>query len=127
MGGHQQKFEGFGLYGYNNTTEKFEASWCDSMGTMIMNLSGDMSSDGKTITWNAKYTCPMTKKDTYMREVERMTGADTMVLEMYGPNPADGKEMKMMEISYTRKPGTATKHAMEPVTTTPHSTTSADK
>lgn len=98
-------FEGFGVYGYNNTTKKFESTWCDNLGTMMMNFTGEMAADGKSITWNAKFMDPATGQESFMREVEKHTGENTMVLEMYGPGP-DGKEAKMMEINYKRQPGT---------------------
>lgn len=95
-------FEGFGIYGYNNTDKKFEAVWCDNMGTMMMILTGDLSADGKVLTWNAKFTDPMTGQPTWMREVETVTGPNSMKLEMFGPG-MDGKETKMMQIEYTRR------------------------
>jgi hypothetical protein len=99
------------------------------MGTMLMNLTGELSSDGKTMTWNTKFMCPMTKQDTWMREIERTTGPDTMVMEMWGPSmDGSGKEAKMMEIAYTRKPGSAAKLTAKPETgKTTTTTTSADK
>lgn len=101
MGG--QPFHGFMLAGYNNTTKKFEQTWIDSMGTMMMNSVGTVSDDKKTLTYTSNYTCPMTEKPTTTRMVETHTGDNAMTLQMFGPNPMDGKEMKMMEIKYTRK------------------------
>jgi hypothetical protein len=105
MGGQTMPFEGFGVYGYNNTTGNFESTWCDNMGTMQMNFTGKMSPDHKKVTWESHFFCPIMKKTTWMREVETMNGPDSMTLEMYGPDMQTGKEMKMMEIQYTRKPG----------------------
>ncbi len=108
MGEKPTDFEGFGLYGYNNSTKKFESVWCDNMGTMMMNFTGELSADGKTLTWNTKFVDPMTGQESWMREVDRQTGPDTTVLEMYGPG-MDGKEAKVMEIQYTRRKGGGTK------------------
>jgi len=107
MGGGMppMSFEGFGVYGYNNTTKTFESTWIDNMGTMTMHLTGKASSDGKTMEWTSEeYMCPIMHQLTTMREVERTTGENTKVMEMYAPGP-DGKEMKVMQIDYTRKPG----------------------
>jgi len=102
MGGGPAPFEGFGIYGYNNTTKQFESTWCDNMGTCMMHFTGSLSEDGKVLTWNSKFIDPMSGQETWMREVETHTGPDSMKLEMYGPS-MDGKgEMKMMEINYTR-------------------------
>lgn len=101
--GQPMAFEGFGLYGYNNTSEKFESTWCDNLGTMMLRFEGDLSADQKTLTLNANYHCPMKDGPSWMREVETRTSPTTMKLEMFGPTP-DGKgEFKMMQIEYTKK------------------------
>jgi hypothetical protein len=96
-------FEGFGVYGYDNVAKKFQSTWCDSMGTGMATGTGELSADGKMMTWTCTYNCPIKKGPISMREVERFTGKDTMTMEMYGPDPATGKEYKVMEIQYTRK------------------------
>lgn len=107
FGGQKMPFEGFGIWGYNNTTQKFESTWVDNCGTMQLRCNGTLSSDMKVLTLQSeKFTCPMKGKDCWMREVHTRTGADTATLAMYGPGD-DGKEFKVMEITYTRKPGTA--------------------
>jgi hypothetical protein len=101
--GQPTPFEGYGIAGYNNTTGKFESSWCDNFGTMILNMTGELGDGGKTITWTGHYFCPVMEKNTWMREVEKRTGSNTMTLEFYSPTP-DGKgEFKMMQIDYTKK------------------------
>ncbi|MBL9001090.1 MAG: DUF1579 domain-containing protein [Phycisphaerae bacterium] len=102
MGGPPMPFEGFGTWGYNNTTEKYEGTWFDNFGTMTHFYTGTLSDDGKTMTATSKFLDPMTGQDSWMRNVERTTGPDSMVLEIYSPGP-DGKEFKMLEIAYTRK------------------------
>ena len=64
-----------------------------------------MSSDGSTLTWNYTYNCPTTKKPQPWRIVERHNGKDSSTLEMYTKDIKTGKEFKMMQIDYTRKPG----------------------
>lgn len=95
-------FNGLGLYGYDNVTQKFQANWIDNCATTMMNGTGERSSDGKTMTWKYNYTCPVTKKPTTMREVEHITGKDGKTMEMYGVDPKSGKEFKMMEVVFTR-------------------------
>lgn len=75
----------------------------DNCGTGIMNGSGELSSDGKTMTWKYTYNCPITKQPTVMRQVETTTGPNAKTLEMFGADPKSGKEYKMMLIEYTRK------------------------
>jgi hypothetical protein len=107
-------FNGFGLYGYDNVAQKFQSTWIDNCGTGMMTGTGELSSDGRTLTWNFSYHCPITRKPTTLREVERITGKDTKTLEMFGIDPKSGKEFKMMEIAFTRKPGTGAAAAVNP-------------
>lgn len=100
-------YNGFGLYGYDNVGEEFQCTWVSNCGTGMMIGSGQLSSDNKTLTWSFKQNCPITKKPTTFREIERITGPNTKTLEMHGVDPKSGKEYKMMEIAFTRKPGTA--------------------
>ncbi len=97
-------FNGFGLYGFDNVSPMFQGTWIDNMGTGMMMGTRELSSDGKTLTWTYNFTCPMTKKATTMREVDRITGKDTRTMEMFGLDPATGKEFRMMEVLLTRKP-----------------------
>lgn len=98
-------FHGFGTYGFDNVSQKFQSSWCDNMGTGMMWGTGERSSDGKVLTWSFTYNCPITKKAMVMREVETRTGKDSYTLEMFGPDRESGKEFKMMEIAFNRVPG----------------------
>jgi hypothetical protein len=104
MPGMPGPFNGFGLYGYDNVGKTFQSVWIDNCGTGMMRGKGELSSDGKTLTWTYDYNCPIAKGPVKMREIERWTGPNSMVLEMYGPDKT-GKEFKMMEITSTRKAG----------------------
>jgi hypothetical protein len=96
-------YHGFGIYGYDNVSKKFVSTWIDNHSTGIMNGTGELSSDGKTVTTKYSYTCPITKKPTVMTDVETITGPNTKTLEMFGTDPKSGKEFKMMSIALTRK------------------------
>jgi hypothetical protein len=96
-------FNGFGLYGYDNVSQKFQSTWIDNWGTGMMTGTGERSSDGKKVTWDFTYNCPMTKKPCKMKEIETFSGKDSFTMEMHGTDPKSGKEFKMMEIAYTRK------------------------
>ena len=37
-----------------------------------------------------------------MREIFKVVDDNTHIMEMYGQNPKDGKEMKMMEMKFVR-------------------------
>jgi hypothetical protein len=98
-------FSGLGINGYDNVSKQFQMTWLDNMGTGMMQGTGTLSADGKTLTWNMNFYCPITKKACVMREVDTMVDENTLKLEMFGPYPKTGKEFKMMEIVFTRKAG----------------------
>jgi hypothetical protein len=101
MGG--MAFHGVGVNGFDNVSGKFVSTWIDNMGTGIMIGSGELSKDGKTMTWSFTYNCPITKKPAVMREVETFNSDTSMTMEMYGNDPKSGKEFKMMKIDFTKQ------------------------
>ncbi|MGB7158844.1 MAG: DUF1579 family protein [Tepidisphaeraceae bacterium] len=96
-------WKGFGLFGYDNVAKQFVTSWIDSHSTGIMQGTGALSPDQKSITWDYTYHCPLTQKPARFREVETVTGPNTKTLEMFGADPKSGKEFKMMRIELTKK------------------------
>jgi hypothetical protein len=104
MPGGMGMFRGLGLYGFDNVSKQYQSTWIDNMGTGMMTGTGEVSSDGKTMTWTMNCHCPITGKPMTMREVDRTIDENHSVLEMYGPDDK-GKEFKMMEIAYTRRAG----------------------
>ena len=95
-------FRGIGFNGYDNVAQKYVSIWLDNCGTGIMNGEGSLSADGKTMTWNYRFSCPLTKSQQTMRQVERWTGDDAMLLEAYGNDPKSGKEYQMMRLEVAR-------------------------
>jgi hypothetical protein len=104
FGEHSMPFEGFGLYGFNNTTQKFESIWADNLGTLIMSSTGELSADKKTMTWTGSFIDPATKQKMTMREVDTTIDDNTARIEFYSAGP-DGNEIKMMQIDSVRRPG----------------------
>jgi hypothetical protein len=94
-------FNGIGVAGYDNHTQKYISTWMDSMGTAILVFEGTASADGKTITQESRYDDPI-KGPLKWRSVTRVVDENTHVFEMYEAGES-GKEEKMMEITYTRK------------------------
>jgi hypothetical protein len=95
-------FTGHGIQGYDNVSKKFVGTWIDNCSTGVMQGVGELSADKKTLTWEYTMNCPLTKKPTVMREVERITGPDTRTLEMFGKDPKSGAEYQMMRIEFKR-------------------------
>lgn len=96
-------YSGHGLYGFDNVSQKFVSTWIDNHITGIMYGTGEVSPDGKKLTWTYNYNCPVTKKPAVIREVETITGPNTKTLESFGADPKSGKEYQMMRIELTRK------------------------
>jgi len=94
-------FDGHGMTGYDNVTGKYWGTWNDSMGTGLMVSEGTCDAKNAcsfTSSWND----PVKKTVVKARMTTRWTSPTVEVFEMDGPGK-DGKEMKMMEITYTKK------------------------
>lgn len=95
-------FSGMSFIGYDNVAEKFVGTWIDSMSTGIMTGTGELSADGKTLTWSFSYYCPITRKPVTLRQIETRPDDNTMHIEMFMPDPKTGKEYKGMTLHLTR-------------------------
>jgi len=94
------EFKGMSLEGYDNVKKKFVASWIDNMGTGIMNSEGTYDAMAKTLTYYAEYE-PMPGMKTKMRQVVKIADKDHHTMEFF--EDRGGKEVKTMEIAYSRK------------------------
>ena len=94
-------FMGHGMRGYDNVTGKYWGTWVDSMGTGVMVSEGSCDDQG-TCTFTGSWNDPVKKGVVTARMTSRWTSPTTEVFEMYAPDKS-GKEMKMMEITYTKK------------------------
>jgi len=97
-----QPFSGVGIDAYDNMTKKYVTAWIDTMGTGIFMMEGTASTDGKTITLKGSHPEPGGGKMTH-RAVWKIVDNNTQTFDMYGAHHG-GKEMKVLEITYTRKP-----------------------
>jgi Protein of unknown function (DUF1579) len=94
-------FSGKSTLGYDNLRKVFVSTWIDNMGSGIMYLEGPMDETGKTIMLKGKMTDPGTGFITDVRETMSIKDDNTQVMEMFVGMPG-GKEMKTMEIKFTR-------------------------
>ena len=97
-----QPFSGIGIDAYDNVRKKYVTAWMDTMGTGIFIMEGTASTDGKTITLKGSHPEPGGGQ-MHHRAVWKLVDSNTQTFEMYG-NHGHGKEEKMMEITYIRKP-----------------------
>ena len=95
-----QPFDGYGLTGYDIKAGKLKSFWTDTMSTSWMVFDGAMSADGKELTSTGTMD-GMDGNPMPVRTVTKIEGADKHVYSMYGQ--VAGKEMPVMEITYTRK------------------------
>jgi hypothetical protein len=96
-----QPFSGVGIDAYDNMAKKYITAWMDTMGTGIFMMEGTASADGKTITLKGSHSEPGGGKMTH-RAVWKIVDNNTQTFDMYGTHHG-GKEMKVLEITYTRK------------------------
>jgi len=95
-------FTGHGMTGYDNVTGKYWSTWNDSMSTGLMTSEGTCDAQGKTCTFTGTWNDPVKKTPMTSRMTTRWPSPTTEIFEMYAPGK-DGKETKMMEITYTKK------------------------
>jgi len=94
-------FTGHGMRGFDNVTGKYWGIWLDSMSTGLMVSEG--TCDAKNAcTFTGSWNDPVKKGPIKVRMTTHWTSPTTEVFEMHGPGK-DGKEFKMMEITYTKR------------------------
>lgn len=96
----QFEFMGRGTDGYDNVQKKFISTWFDNMGTGIMMSEGTYDEATKTFTYTGEYE-PMPGMKQQARQTLELNDKDHMTMEWY--ENRSGKEVKTMEIDYTRE------------------------
>jgi len=90
-------FTGRGIFGFDNTKQKFVSIWLDDMNTAIQMSEGKGDHGNKVITLEGKSNCAATgQHDVPTGQIIRVLGPDKHTVELYH----DGQ--KKMEITYTR-------------------------
>jgi hypothetical protein len=95
-------YTGHGMTGFDNVTGKYWSTWNDSMSTGILVTEGTCDAEGKACTFTGSWTDPIKKAPVKARMTTRWPSPTTEIFALYGPGK-DGKEFKMMEITYTKK------------------------
>lgn len=96
-----EKFLGLGLTGYDNAVGKYTTVWLDNMSTGMSPAFGTVDDSGKVFTYLREDFDPVLKKKIKGKDVTRIIDKNSHTLEMY--REMDGKEVKVMEITFTRK------------------------
>jgi hypothetical protein len=96
------QFVGRGIYGYDNVKQQYTMVWYDNHSTGMMISYGTCDGSGKVLTTTGDYGDPMTgEKAQKFKCVFRVESKDKHTWESYKIGK-DGKEVKDMEIVYTR-------------------------
>jgi hypothetical protein len=96
-------FSGVGLYGYDAFEQKHTSAWVDTMNTSILANLGIYDRTNDVVNFTGQYKDPWTGTRKKERGVTRFLSRDKHTLEIFVAEP-DGKEFKMLEITYTRQP-----------------------
>ncbi|MBM4201249.1 MAG: DUF1579 domain-containing protein, partial [Gammaproteobacteria bacterium] len=88
--------------GYDNGKRKYVGTWFDSMGTGIMSYEGDYDAQKQELVCRGSYVDPLMGVETKVRLVTRFLSDDAHTFEFWGPAPGTDKEVKWMEMSYSR-------------------------
>ncbi len=94
-----QKFTGTGVSGYDNAKKKFVGAWIDSMGTGIIRFEGTYDVKTNTLTETGVGSGPF--GEMKWKTTTQYKSADEFLFTMFMLQGE--KEMKMMEIVYSRK------------------------
>lgn len=97
-----QPFTGHITKGFDRAAKRYFTTWCDSMGTGFIYLTGTSNDGGKTITYSGDMVCPISGALT-VRQIEIHQSDDRFTVDMYQTPKAGGQETKSMELAYTRR------------------------
>jgi Protein of unknown function (DUF1579) len=93
-------FEGMGLDAYDNATKEYISTWVDNMGTGLMYMKGKWDDATKSIIYTGTMVDPMSGKDQLSKSISKQIDENHVVMTMF--NIVDGKDVKSMEIAYSR-------------------------
>ncbi len=94
-------FNGISLTSFDNGKKIWLTTWIDNMGTGIMYGEGKWDEASKSIIFTGKMYDPMAGKDVDYKETLKFIDDNTMGMEMF--TVVEGKDIKNMELTYTRK------------------------
>jgi hypothetical protein len=101
-------FGGLGLFGYDAFEQQYTSAWVDTMNTSILTNLGHYDRTNEVVQFKGEYKDPWSGTKKAERGLIRFTGQDRHTLELYLAG-AEGKEYRMLEIVYSRKPPVVTK------------------
>jgi hypothetical protein len=97
------KFEGRGQFGYDPAKKKYVGTWIDSMSPSISVLEGTYDAKTKTMSYIGDGYDPRSKSKYTQRMVTAMKDDGTRVFTLSMKFEGGDPEVKMMEITYTKR------------------------
>jgi hypothetical protein len=94
-------FIGMGQFGYDPAEKKYVGTWVDTMTPHMMTTKSDYDEATKTMTGTSETRDPITGEKYTAKMISRYNDDGTRVMEMHRTGE-DGKEWKVMEITYKR-------------------------
>jgi Protein of unknown function (DUF1579) len=94
-------FEGMSIEGYDNAKKEFTSVWVDNFGTGTSISTGQYDRETNSITYTGIVYDPMQGKDLTVKEIIKYIDKDHHTIETY--SVMDDKEVKTMQIEFTRK------------------------
>ncbi|OGD21673.1 MAG: hypothetical protein A2W03_17205 [Candidatus Aminicenantes bacterium RBG_16_63_16] len=95
-------FKGLQIMGYDLYQKKYVAIWIDNMSTAFAPTTGTLDPTGKVFTETGLWPDPMTGGTSKVKIVTTWLADGKYKFEMFMPGPA-GKDIKWMEITYTKR------------------------
>jgi len=95
-------YTGYGISGYDRYNKRYMTLWLDNFGTGFYMTEGTADASGRVRTETGSWDDYMSGKKMHVKIVYTYLNKDKFTSEMYMIQ-ADGKEMKTMEQTYTRK------------------------
>lgn len=96
-------FTGMGQFGYDPAEKKYVGNWVDTMTPYMMISKSDYDDETKTMSGVSETRDPITGEKYTAKMITRYNDDGTRVMEMHRTGE-DGKEWKVMEITYKRRP-----------------------
>jgi hypothetical protein len=95
-------FEGHGVYGFDQTRNKYVGTWVDSMRRFLVIAEGFWDPEGKKMTYRGEAKMP-DGRVVQWREETTTVGKDHQVFRSFLRLP-DGSDFEMMTVNYRRRP-----------------------
>lgn len=94
-----QPYQGLRLYGYNNGSQQYEATWIYNGSTAFLVLDGSSDDNGKTVRYAGAFLGPSGRRQI-LRVTITQQDADHFVVKLLGEGPNNATST--LETTYTR-------------------------